>query len=507
MIKTFTFIRNSIFLFIFLLSNYVIGQNNHLKEIEKLLLDAEKYHQQYKDIKELEAAKRANILAKKINNSAKIAESSYIISRALSCLELQKESFFYIQKTLDQKYTKNNDLLQAKLKEIKAYNFYVLSLKSQSNRELKDIEKILKNKSDSSSIRVLARAYGNIANHYFDENKNDSAFFYYKLEGLELHKLPEKNSYNSLSDYYIAVGNAFSQKKIMDSAFIYYQKSYNLKLKYKNPILFTQYMIFGNYYSDTKEYSKALEFYLKSFQNMKEHSINSIPFNFINKKVSDIYGILGDKNKQKEYGSIYLENENKINIDKKNNVDYALSTIIKDEESRLKKLEIRKYLWILGGILVLLIIFIFIYNILRKNLKYKEKLITQVHSTLQEKDNIISQKSMETQELQLKINDAYNEVIALAKNNDPSFYFRFQEVYPDFQKKLIDYSPGLRTTELVLCAYTFLGFNIKDVAEYTFKSINTVRNRKQNLRKKFNIPTEQDMGIWLRNLTVTKSDD
>ena len=125
----------------------------------------------------------------------------------------------------------------------------------------------------------------------------------------------------------------------------------------------------------------------------------------------------------------------------------------------------------------------------------------RVQTTLQEKDEIITQKGVETKELQQKVNDSYTEVIELAKNHDPSFYFRFQEVYPDFQKKLLEYSPGLRTSELILCAYTFLGFTVKDIAMYTFKSVNTVRNRKQNLRKKFNIPTEQDMGIWLRKLT------
>jgi DNA-binding NarL/FixJ family response regulator len=69
----------------------------------------------------------------------------------------------------------------------------------------------------------------------------------------------------------------------------------------------------------------------------------------------------------------------------------------------------------------------------------------------------------------------------------------------------MEFSPGLRTSELILCAYTFLGFNIKDIADYTFKSVNTIRNRKQNLRKKFGLSGEQDMGIWLRNLIDNKS--
>jgi len=128
-------------------------------------------------------------------------------------------------------------------------------------------------------------------------------------------------------------------------------------------------------------------------------------------------------------------------------------------------------------------------------------IIKETTNSLQDKEKIIYQKSSETQELQQKVNDSYSDFVELAKKNDPSFYFRFQEVYPEFQKKLLEQSPNLRTSELILCAYTFLGFTIKDIAEYTFKSVNTIRNRKQSLRKKFGIQSEEDMGIWLRNLT------
>lgn len=188
------------------------------------------------------------------------------------------------------------------------------------------------------------------------------------------------------------------------------------------------------------------------------------------------------------------------------NKKIALNTILKDKEEQYIIDEQRKKWWIFTGVIILIIIFIIVYFILRKNLRYKEKQISEVHISLEEKEKIITQNIYEKEELEMKINDAYNEVIELAKNNDPTFYFRFQEVYPEFQEKLLDYNSGLRTSELILCAYTFLGFSIKDVAEYTYKSIHTVRNRKQNLRKKFNIPTETDMGIWLRDLIKSKEE-
>ncbi|SIR00112.1 hypothetical protein SAMN05880574_1481, partial [Chryseobacterium sp. RU37D] len=285
---------------------------------------------------------------------------------------------------------------------------------------------------------------------------------------------------------------------------LHYKKSYGVKLKYKDPILFIEYMIFGNYYKNHKKYDLALAYYLESVENIKQHSINIAPFNSLYKNISEIYEILGDKTKQKEYENLYINKENQIAEERSKSMDYALNVIIDDEENKYKTHKRKKNTWISAGVLFLILILITFYYFLRKNLKHKETLITAVNSTLQEKEEIISKKTIETEELQLKVNDTYNEVIELAKKNDTQFYTRFQEIYPFFQDKLLEYSPGLRTSELILCAYTFLGFSIKDIAEYTSKSINTVRNRKQNLRKKFIIPTEQDMGIWLRDLTNKK---
>ncbi|WP_027380064.1 tetratricopeptide repeat protein [Chryseobacterium daeguense] len=322
----------------------------------------------------------------------------------------------------------------------------------------------------------------------------------------ELKKIPEKYVHLELSDFYRYKGTEFLGKK-GDSALYYFQKSLAIDRKYKDPVLFFDYTALGDYYASEKQYEKAIGYYQSAIQNIKEQNIT--PYHFVNndlyKKISEQYDKLGNKEKSEEYKKTYADLQSKLLTARNSNIEHALKIILSDKEEEFKKSEYNKYIWIGVGVLVLLLIFVIIYNILRKNLKQKETLITEVHSTLQEKEEIISQKTVETEELQHKVNDAYNEVFQLAKSNNPSFYFRFQEVYPDFQKRLLEYSPGLRTSELILCAYTFLGFNVKDVADYTYKSVNTVRNRKQNLRKKFNLSSEQDMGIWLRNLTERKS--
>lgn len=500
MIRTNYILKNSIVLLLILWSNYAICQSHEVEKIDVLLISADQNHKRYKDLQELEDAKEANFLAKKINDPKRIAESTYYISRALTSLELQKESLSVIQEGLDLKYTKKDQILQSKFKEIKAYNFFVLSLKSEGKKELNDILSLLRGKKDSTSVRLLSRTYSNIGHQYLNEDKIDSAIAYYRFQDKELHKLPAKTMFISLSDHYIAMGNAFLKLKKNDSALYYFQKNYELSLQNNDYNLFISYMLLGKYHYKTKDYRKALDYNLKSIEDIHENTVNKIPFIDLYKETSELYGILGDKENKLKYEEIYNKEQGKISAERAKNMDYAINLILKDKENKYNADQNTKYIMISLGVLFLIILFIVIYKILHKNLKHKENLITEAESTLLQKDTIISLKSIEKEELQEKISDAYKEVIELAKNNDPSFYFRFQEVYPEFQKKLLENYPGLKTTELVLCAYTFLGFTIKDTAEYTFKSINTIRNRKQNLRKKFSIPTETDMGDWLKQL-------
>jgi len=139
------------------------------------------------------------------------------------------------------------------------------------------------------------------------------------------------------------------------------------------------------------------------------------------------------------------------------------------------------------------VLFIFLMLVLLRKRKKGMNLI-------REKDSIISQKEEEKQILQQKINESFEEVIRLAKSNEPEFFTRFQEVYPEVTAELLKINPGFRVSELTLCAYIFLGFTTKDIATYTFTSVNTVKVRKYKLRKKLNIPAEMSTEMWFRNL-------
>lgn len=504
--KTIFFMKNSILLFTLLLSNLVVCQDNQLKKVDALLKKSENCRGKFENLKALQYAEQAKILSEKVKNSERKAKSYYLIALLMTSFESPKESFIYIQKGFEEKYTQKDILLKVKFKDILASNYDFLGYDTLCKKEWFEAIDLLKKKTDTASAKTLLRLYINVGNHYSDKNKSDSAFIYYNKGKSLIEKIPEKNIYKNIANYYAARGQAFL-KKNKDSSLYYLQKSYQIKQKYKDSILFLQYIFFGNYYYEQKEYKNALEFYLKAEQNMKEHSYSTISFVYIYQRIAELYKRFDEPEKQKEYEKIYSEKQNKILSEKEASSDYILKIVLYDKKELRVSTEKRTYMWIISSLILLITLIFIIYRLLSKKIKHKETVLTEVTSTLQQKEEIISQKSNETVELQQKVNDSYNELISLAKNNDPGFYEHFQEVYPDFQKKVLEIIPGLRKSELILCAYTFLGFNIKDIADYTSKSVNTIRNRRQNLRKKFNVPTEQDLGIWLRNLIEKNGTD
>lgn len=98
------------------------------------------------------------------------------------------------------------------------------------------------------------------------------------------------------------------------------------------------------------------------------------------------------------------------------------------------------------------------------------------------------------------INNELDEVFRLAKINDPSFLSKFKETYPEFCSKIISLYPDILNSELIFCAYISLNFSTKEIAKYTFVTHKAVQVRKSRLRKKFNIPSGEDLYIWFKKL-------
>lgn len=98
-------------------------------------------------------------------------------------------------------------------------------------------------------------------------------------------------------------------------------------------------------------------------------------------------------------------------------MDYALNVVLKQKEE--KNLSSRYVLIVvLCTVSLWSLVLIFSYRDLRK--KKRET-----------SESILVKEEM-IEELEQRLNDSFEEILQMAKNNDPQFWTRFQEVYPNF---------------------------------------------------------------------------
>ena len=116
---------------------------------------------------------------------------------------------------------------------------------------------------------------------------------------------------------------------------------------------------------------------------------------------------------------------------------------------------------------------------------------------LLEKEEELLKNEEENQELKQKVNESFEEIIQLAKSNSPEFFTRFQEIYPEIQEKILAVNSDV--SELKIAAYIYLGFTIKEIADYTFRSDRTVERVRYTLRKKIGLDRKDSLDLWLKN--------
>jgi tetratricopeptide (TPR) repeat protein len=120
---------------------------------------------------------------------------------------------------------------------------------------------------------------------------------------------------------------------------------------------------------------------------------------------------------------------------------------------------------------------------------YKNKLKLDA----KQKKSEIKQKAIQIVSLKQKVTTSYDEVIQMAKKNDPLFVVVFKELYPDFYLKLIAIQPDLTITEQKICFYLKLKFSTKEIADYTFVTVKAIQNRKNRLRKRLFLKEGEDI--------------
>ncbi|QDO93319.1 hypothetical protein FNB79_04805 [Formosa sediminum] len=443
---------------------------------------------------------------------------------------LIKDGFFEEALLLDidivEKAKKNNDIFTVTVGYIRIANILCTfgeHLESLRYLDLAD-NLIDEDKNTNLKIRVLA----NYARNYTALNFNNKAIAYYNECITLCSKLPPNYNY-LLSFLYINKADAFSNTPYkLDSTLVYLHKAIKIKenaFKYavvanyylkkdinldsaktylnKSKLLvqnsdITEYHksivlhAEANYNKSTGNYNDAIKFYKESLEISKRLKIlENVKLAY--KLISETYAKLQEDELSHEYLLKYTVITDSINTRYNKNIDDVINTFLTEQELDYKEKE-KKYSSLIVAVVLVFVfaVFLIIYN----TYTYKAK----KRRVLLEKETLLKQKELESKKLKQKLNEAFDEVDALAKTNDPSFLIRFQEVYPQVCENLLKINPKLVNTELSLCAMIWLNFSSKDIASFTNIQPRTVQTKKYRLRKKLNIPEDENIYTWIKKL-------
>lgn len=329
----------------------------------------------------------------------------------------------------------------------------------------------------------IVYAYDQLIPAYFNSKKNDSALYYIKkslhYDGDHLPYL-----YNELAHYHI------EHTKNSDSALYYLKKSEQHQMTAFNRSLYL--LEYGNYFRMLKDYGNASKKYRESLEASKSSQDVQGILDAL-QALKDTYHQSGDKQEEIRYSRQYIQISDSLKNISKESTKELVNYAVNSTEEQLRKEKTKNNtiiitLIVLGCVTTISGLLVF-YNLRKKNRILSQK-----------KKEILENKEQEINKLKTIVNEAFEEVIILAKSNSPEFFTRFREVYPEVVAKLLEINPKLSISELTFSAYIFLGFNTKDIMNVTFTSINTVKSRKYYLRKKLNIPAEVSTEMWFRNI-------
>lgn len=349
---------------------------------------------------------------------------------------------------------------------------YSLAIK-QFNSALKETEKIFpKQNRDKWRFYIyknLISSYDNLQNadstYYYAQKANNIKTDAYVLSSLtHYHMQYSRNGDSTL--YYLKKSEKFLNK--------------HPELKFEKAIIENQW---GKYLLMKNEYSKALQHFLSAKKFAKE-SVSSSELLLSYSQLSKTYSILGDAKKSLQYKRKEISLQESLNQKLIKNLDQSFMRIVNHQETGNVNTDILLKIFIF----FVAITFISGFILINRKIKMQKKL-----------ENFMANSEMEYLNTN-RVIATLDDVIELAKNNSPNFYITFQEVYPQFHKKLVEIKPDISNSELEFCAFIFLGFQTKDIAENSFRSVKTIQNRKNKLRKRLEIKSEEDLYVWFKNL-------
>ncbi|WP_027382782.1 helix-turn-helix transcriptional regulator [Epilithonimonas caeni] len=324
------------------------------------------------------------------------------------------------------------------------------------------------NQNDYFAVKARTNLYLAYSNYYLLAKQDyQNQLKYVKLAIKETNILPDKPQrekqrfldYSNLATVYYKI-NADSAK--------YYALLSISKEEHNNrsDIRFNNFLILGMVEKDKNNLRKAIEYFLEAEKNASIKNNNSIPDLYDN--IIETYKGLKRRDESVKY--IAKRDSLKLEISETRN-----NSLYKTLEEEKEKKSSNKYYYlfsVLSMIIVVSIIFLFL---------RKRKYIRQSFPELPKSEN-------------------YTKLLEMLKRNDPAFVPYFNEVFPEFNNKLLKINPKLISSELEFCALLKLKIPTHNIAQYINITTKSVQNKKYYIRKKLNIPSETDIYNWFSEI-------
>lgn len=364
---------------------------------------------------------------------------------------------------------------------------YLKEAKYDSARSI--LMKIFLHESKEGRYALMAMAAGNIGDSYYQQNKNDSAIYWFLKEA----EIVEKNIPGKLK-----LNQANSSTTL---AVIYYDRG-----KYKEALRFI-YKAREHLNSDKRNnYKIWQELYLRHAQILAAQGKMHDAYIALDSSMKVSHNVAEEYNK-----SQVVQAEQKID-----SVRYELQ-LAELEHARKTSVIVRNAS--VGIIILAAVIIILIIN--RRRLKARQeqekaalqldnaqRQLTQYTRNLQEKNKQLQQFSSEIEKLRDEQNDiSVNDTILqlqqstiLTDDEWDEFRVMFEKVHSGFIHRLKEKYPDITPAETRYLVLAKLNLDNKEMANILGIGTNAVRNSKFRLRKKFDLPDDEAFDDMVKNI-------
>lgn len=432
-------------------------------------------------VRALELATEALSLSRNIGYSKGEAMSCFYIGQVLSYLGDYQRSIEYLSLSEQERYSRDNAVMQSEISRIKGQVYYMLNLDKASFHEFqKAHEYAIRIKDKKERDRYTSLAYENLGIAYdMIKQMPDSSFYWMKKNEKLLTGAEEKSIFRNKINLYSHFGEYYTGKQQYDTAALYFEKADSLIHQYSYHYSSWLYQRWGDLQRKRGNRDSAMILYRNGLENLKTTNIkNELPAFY--KRISEIYAERGEEDSARRYHEKELQISNELGKARNAAAEEAFAMLLK-EEQKLSKAKLRRTISLVAILFTIAL---------------SASMVIVYRSIIKRK-----KKESEVSELKLKLNDAFEEVVELARKNESSFLPRFREVYPEFSRNLLQQHPNLTNAELRLSAMIFLHFPSKEIAECMFITHRSVQTSKSRLRKKLGISSEADLYHYFKSFS------